>query len=177
MRFAGVPFALLLMAVAHSAVGMATDAVTQTREALPAADSPRRGCAFPTLVCHQGKPAICLQELKDECGIEACAVRHEQQHLVDIANTNLDVCEERADGQLAQAPISHKVALELSAIKIERSCLRALLPHAEGSCRRSIADRLKRIDKFDEGCRDSAKACVSPILPPQGNERVDLCEP
>ncbi len=155
-----------------------TQTILATSIVLSEQDGVLRGCAFPTIVCQGGKPRTCFQELREQCGVEACIIQHEETHIKDIADAKIEVCAGRTDGQLAQTPIGSKVTLERSAIKVEQACLRALLRKSEGDCRRQISARLKRTEKFDEGCSSSAQACVSPLLPNRlvkPKEIVDLC--
>lgn len=135
-----------------------------------------RACAaFPTLVCHQGRPQICLQDVGENCDIEACVMQHEQKHLDDIAREGIDVCRGREDGQLAQTPYSQKVLLERSAIKVEQSCLQGLLRRSQGDCRRRVSERLRRVALFDSGCARGTENCASPIVPADPNEMVSFC--
>jgi hypothetical protein len=134
-----------------------------------------RGCDFPTLVCHGGRPEICLQEISEQCSIESCIVKHEAKHLEDIAGERIEVCEGRENGQLALTPLGQKVLLERAAIKVEQSCLQGLLRISEGDCRRRISERLKRIAKFDSACVQGAENCKSPFVPVDPKELVTFC--
>lgn len=153
----------------------ATEAVLTTTRQQSGPRALHRGCEFPTLICHGGKPEVCIQEALDQCNIESCIVQHESRHIDDIADEGLPVCEGRKDGQLAQTPLGRKVVLERSAIKVEQACLRALLRQSEGDCRRRISERLKRVAQFDQGCAQSAKSCASPLVPFNPAEMVSFC--